>query len=61
MSVMPAIRAERAPPRLDGLVDLVLAAMRVALWNWRDRWRCLKLARLVLPRPAPSVLRLPAR
>lgn len=53
-------RPARAP-RLEGLVDLVRAALSVALWNWRDRRRKFSFAVKPVARLAPSVLRLPAR
>jgi hypothetical protein len=55
-----ALRVRRVPGfrRLEGLVDLVGAALRVLLWALRDRWQ--GLSRNLLAAPLP-VLRLPAR
>ena len=56
--VPPRRRRAAALPALEGLVDLIRAALRVLNWSCRDRLRRLGQAALALPRP---LLRLPAR
>ena len=48
-------------PRLEGLIDLVRAALRVLYWAGRDHMRSFARTLLALPRPARAALQLPAR
>ncbi|MGZ8348389.1 MAG: hypothetical protein ACXWU2_00035 [Allosphingosinicella sp.] len=59
--LIPQLRERRELPRLEGLVDMIGAALRVLLWAGRDRWQRYAEGLLALAHPAHAVLRLPAR